>query len=169
MGKLLGFCGVLYLALGGHASLFAAPSPVDACTSQMRSFLNRDIREAQKEKYQVLLMKNREDQVVGMYAFGSGPEDARAGVCSFDSDPEITAASEWFYWDHEQGSPDPKTWSVGQKLAIYQDEGYLHLEVIEASHAGEITAKIEIEGVSEYPENDPRNIVAAETVKFSKY
>jgi hypothetical protein len=170
MGKLLSLCGVMSLmAALGSASSLAEPVPLDACTPRMRNYLNRTIREVETEKYEVLLMKNGAGRVVGMYAWGKGDEAAQAEVCSFDqSNPEITAASNWFYWDHEQGSQDPRTWKVGQKLSIYQDEGYLHLEVLQASPSGKIKAKIEIEGVGEFPENDPRNIVAVDTVEFSK-
>jgi hypothetical protein len=139
------------------------PAPLKPCVGRSKISLDRWVAESRAEGASVKLMKNLSGQVVGMYAFGSDAEDARASVCGFDMPEDVVYAPRyWSYWHEEQGSPNPGLWSVENRLSIYQDEGFLNMRVLEASKDGNVRLAVTIDGTDEHGLS-----AAADTVTLS--
>jgi hypothetical protein len=128
---------------------FATPSKLTRCDRQDFKYLMGDIMEVAGEGYSIKYMKNESGQLVGFFGYGKGDQDARASVCGFKIANDETVASSWYYWDREQGLPNPAQWSKDKKLSIYQDEGFLNMTVVKASKTGDVTLALSIEGTDE--------------------
>lgn len=129
-------------------SFSAMARELKACSSSQLVSLEESIADWVKDGFtEVNYLTNSKDDVVGFYTWSSDG-GMISEVCEYVGQDNLTVADTWYYWDNDETSEDPSTWSVGESLRVSQDEGIAYFEVLAVSDET-VTAKMTIIGWDE--------------------
>ena len=104
----------------------------------------------QNEKMQNMFMQNAKGEIVGVYSWEDG--EVYAEVCEYIK-TDMTVASEWYYWQNDDGSSNPAKWTKGDFYVLAQDEGLANITVLKGSKKGAASIRFDIIGWGEEGEH----------------
>lgn len=135
----------LILGLILTLSFSANARELKACSGPQLVSLEESLADWVKDGFtEVSYLTNSKDAVVGFYTW-SKDGGIISEVCEYVGRDDLTVADTWYYWDNDETSEDPSTWTVGQNLRVSQDEGIAYFEVLATSDET-VTAKMTIIG-----------------------
>lgn len=140
-------------------SFSATARELKACSSSQLVSLEESIADWVKEGFtEVNYLTNSKDVVVGFYAW-SKEGGMISEVCEYVGQDDLTVADTWYYWDNDDTSENPSTWTVGESYRISQDEGIAYFEVLSVSDVS-VEARMTVIGWDEdSADHEVRNTV----------
>ncbi len=135
----------LFSAFWPFTLIASAVQEIAPCNPTQLKSLKEEILNKKNENLPYSrLLKNKNKDVVGFYAWSDDESEMYAEICEYIEDAQFTVASSWYYW--EEGSTHPQDFKVGLDYRMTQDEGMAEFHIIKRDSKGTLTLKLDVIG-----------------------
>lgn len=141
----------------------------EACSDRDLKFVESDLNDWKKDGMdQSSYIKNKEDKVIGYYVWNNDGEMVASiceGLSSIYYEEDFLVSEDWYYWNQEDVSTEPKSWTAGAVYSISQDEGFAEIKVKKVDLKNKV---VEFElSVKGWDESQNERVVRKEVVYIS--